>query len=104
MMIDLRNTKHKASTYRRILIPKDGALLPVRIRLLLVIADPFIEGCNYCGLRRNILIIEAEVNDDRAWGLFLPTLINICTVSFKPNLILRYTSDTTMRLLRLGPL
>jgi hypothetical protein len=45
-------------------IPKDGVLLPRMdsySSVLPLIVDPFIiKGCNYYGLRRSVLIIEAE--------------------------------------------
>jgi hypothetical protein len=59
-------------------VPKDGVLLPRMdsySSVLPLIVDPFIiKGCNYCGLRCSILIIEAEAGDSRAWGLYLATL------------------------------
>jgi hypothetical protein len=58
-------------------IPKDGVLLPRMdsySSVLPLIVDPFIiSGCNYYGLRRSILIIEAEGGESRAWGLYLAT-------------------------------
>ena len=74
---ELRNIGHKASTYKQILIPKDGVPLPRMdscSSVLLVIADPFIiRGCNYYRLRRSILTIEAEAGDSRALELYPAT-------------------------------
>jgi hypothetical protein len=58
-------------------IPKDGVLLPRMdsySSVLPLIVDPFItKGCNYYGLRRSILIIEAEGGDSWARVLYLAT-------------------------------
>jgi hypothetical protein len=71
-------------------IPKDGVLLPRMdsySSVLPLIVDPFIiSGCNYYGLRRSILIIEAEGGDSRAWGLCLATVRRSI-----PNILISYT-------------
>jgi hypothetical protein len=60
-------------------VPKDGVLLPRMdsySSVLPLIVDPFIIRCsNYYGLRRSILIIEAEAGVNWAWVLYLATIL-----------------------------
>jgi hypothetical protein len=69
-------------------IPKDGVLL-LRMdsysSVLQLIVDPFIiKGCTYYGLRRSILIIEAEAGDSRARGLYLATKARLFCYIYEP--------------------